>query len=611
MPGLNAIINLSREKQEGEKNLENVLQKMNYNEHFYFETIFKNKDVKIIFSGIKEYPIQKFDLGDKTIVIEGAIYNKSKEQIKSELSKILPAIVENPTKTTALSQFMFAADGEFIVYYIDNATGKVAIFNDAMGRLPAYYYFDKNQFIIGRALRFLSGNLPSVKTDDFGLIEYFLFSTPLGERTVLKNIFRMMPCALFVIDTKNGNVNKQILYHYNFDERWDDKPIDQYVKNLHDLFMESVSNRAAYFKDRTQILALSGGLDSRTILMGLLKCRAKFECITFVDYFNHLKRDLPVVDTLVKMYGVKQKHYQLIKDNIPDMERLIYWKDGCAPSGMMGSMLYSVEMLEKDFGRNLVYYTGDEGNYTTAPRYGGKKIVSIPDLLSQLLLRNSLSVFSIEDASRLSGKSKNEITDYICNYFSEYPEKDMIHKFDHFFYWERSFKFTMENQERFRFYFWPLSPHSGIQYAPYAFKIKNKYLAGWKIYAGLLKSLDKRSVGVKYANFGIPLNSPLMPFYLPIRGLATSNQAIREKLLLAIRILKNPKGIGRKTEEFAFLNEIKKYLANIITEDKAIKTIIDTNYLNNILADDKYIYRMYLAANIVKYLSLVENLKAK
>ena len=80
-----------------------------------------------MFSGNREYPFQKIELRDITIGIEGVFYNRTKDQVKGEISKILSAVNENPANNrTALSQSMFAADGEFIVYYIDNATSKIA-----------------------------------------------------------------------------------------------------------------------------------------------------------------------------------------------------------------------------------------------------------------------------------------------------------------------------------------------------------------------------------------------------------------------------------------------------------------------------------------------------
>jgi hypothetical protein len=602
MPGLNAIISFDEHFVNRQNDIDDILKTMDYDQAYSHSAIIDSPQVQIYFSGYAGYPQYKATIGDKTLVIEGAIYNKTYEQVKEELCTMLPSIADGTGKTDALRDFMFDTDGEFIVYYIDNAASRAVIFNDAMGRLPAYCYADSGKFVLGRALKFVVGNLSSAPVDDFALIEYFLFSAALGDRTVFKNICRLMPCSLYVIDYGTGKCEKRTIHKYNFDDRWDDRPPAEYVARLHDLFLESTLNRADRFKDRKQILSLSGGLDSRTNLMALRKCNVDFETMTYIDYYNLLGRDLPVVDELIKIYGIKNKLFRLIEENIPDMERMVFLKDGTGLMGTMGSVLNSMEVIEKEYGRNIVFYVGDEGNYTTAPRYGGGKIGSIEELVRQIFLKNSLSVYSIEEVAKLFGKSPKAIRDYLCDYFSQYPEKDNVHKVDHFFIWERSFKFTMENQDRVRLFFWPLAPHYGIKYAPYAFKIKNEYLVGWKIYAALLRALDTRSVSIKYANFGIPLDSPLLPIYLPLRALATGNETIRRNLLMILRLLKNPLSIGRKTKEFSYINELRTYLADLTGRDKAIGSILDTDYLNDLLGHEKYTYRMYVAANIVKYL---------
>jgi asparagine synthase (glutamine-hydrolysing) len=472
MPGLNAVVGFSYNIETKQKQLEISLKKMDYDSSYSHKTLFNSPKIGIYFSGYPGYPYYKAEIGDKTLVIEGAIYNKSEETVKSELMSMLPQVVKDPGKTEALTNFIRETDGEYIAYYIDTASSTMLIFNDAMGRLPAYSYSDKNQFVLGRSMKFMLGCAPEIGFSDWGLIEYFLYSAPLGERTVFQNTNRLLPYSLFIIDYKNGKHEKRLLYQYNFDDRWENQTFSEHIRNLHDLFLESVSKRAARFNDRKQILSLSGGLDSRANLVGLRISNVDFSTITFNDYYNQLGRDIPVVETLAKTYGIKHKIFRLVAENIPDMEKLVFMKDGAGLMGTMGSAYNSMEITVREFGRNLVYYVGDEGNYTTAPRYGGKRPGSIPELVQTIFAKNSLSVYTIDEVASIFSKSSKEIFDYLCDYFSQYPEKDNIHKIDRYFVWERSFKFTMENQERVRQFFWPLAPHYGIKYAPYAFKNK-------------------------------------------------------------------------------------------------------------------------------------------
>ncbi len=608
MPGLNTIISyIGRENIDRDK-LTGILKSMDYGPSYSHATVYDDHRVGVFSSGYDGYPGQLIEFDGKKLIIEGAIYNKTSEQIKDDLSKILPGIIADPGQAGALREFMFNTDGEYVIYYIDNDASTVVIFNDAMGRLPAYWYSDDSYFVLARVMKFLSGILP-VQFDQNSLMEYFLFSAPLGEKTFFKNVRRMLPCSLFVINWRTGKCIEQQLHRYNFDDRWDDRPLADYAKNLHDLFLLGVSNRAAYFKDRKQIMAISGGLDSRANLLALLKLKIDFQAFTFLDFFHLLARDWPVVQTLEKMYNFKLRQFNLVEENIPDFERIVYAKDGTGLMGTMGSVLYSMEILQKEFGRNSVFYTGDEGNYITAPRYGGKRSESMPDLVNEIMAKNSLSVFSIDDVASLFGKTPKDVMDHLCEYFSTYPEKDNLHKVDHYFVWDRSFKFTMENQDRIRLYFWPLAPHYSIQYARYAFQIKNKYLAGWQIYRELLKALDPQAASVKYANFGLPLDSPFLPAYLKLRAVATANEAVRRRLRTVLRLIKKPSDIGLRTVELKFMEQFTKYLVDAVNQNPEIGTRMDTNALLKLIQSEKYLHKLYVSGNLVKYMAFVDGKK--
>lgn len=605
MPGLNTIISFIGRQDIDRSNLTSILKSMDYGPSYLHGTVYDDRRVAVFSSGYDGYPGQKIEFDDKVIIIEGAIYNKSLQQVEDELTKILPQLVNNPEKTDSLREFMFNTDGEYIIYYIDNASSSVVIFNDALGRLPAYYYADDNGLIVARAMKFLTGLIP-VEYDQNALMEYFLFSAPLGERTFFKGVFRIAPCSLFVINWRNCQCDRRVLYRYNFDDRWDDRPVADYVQNLHDQFLAGLSNRALYFNNRKQILSLSGGLDSRANLMGLLKLKIDFEAVTFHDFYNRLTRDLAVAQTLQKMYNFKLKAFDLIEENIPYFERMVNVKDGMAMMGTMGSVLNSMEVVEKEYGPNSVYFVGDGGSSITAPRYSGKQIDSMPVLVNEILQKNRLSVFSVGDIARLFGKTPEDVTNYLCDYFSSYPEKDNLHRIDHFYFWERSFKFTMEGQDRIRLYFWPIAPHYSIAYARYALQINNKYLAGWKIYRDFLKALDGRAASVKYANFGISLDSRVLPIYLKMRSIATANESVKRMLNTVLRFANNPSNIGRQTLEWKFIRQFREYLAIMIRDNSCIESHLDTKVLAGLLRSERHLHRMYVVGNLIKYMSLIE-----
>lgn len=611
MPGLNLSICLNRKEISDINPSKQLIDRLIYDKSYKSQTLFSANGINLLFNGYAEYPRYVFEQGQIKLFIDGALYGITEEQFSKNALVALQEIVDsNGSKVTALQNLVIGTDGEFTVYYFDSGRGVVIIFNDALGRIPYYWRADKDRFLLGRSLKYITGLSPKVEIDVNGLMEYFLFSAPLGERTFFKDISRLLPATMFIIDLHSGRLVRKILHSYNLDERHEDKPLQYYVQSMYELFLEGLKNRVARFPQSKSIVAMSGGLDSRAVLTGLLKLGVDVQGITFRDHYNALRRDWPVVEKLVKTLDVKHKFYDVPPNNLELLEKLIIGKDGMGVMGLMGSVLYWMEMIEADFGKNIVYYTGDEGNYIAAPRFGQATIKSTPQLIHEIISHNSLSVFSLEKTAAIFRRSAEDVMDYLCAYFDSYAEKNPIHKIDRFFIFERSFKFTMENQDRIRLYFWPMAPHYGINYARFAFKIDNRYLAGWKVYAGMLKLLNPEAAKIRYANFGIPLDSPLMPLYLPLRSLATSNETIRRNLIGFLRLLKNPAGVNKKFDELKANDDLRKYYRRVLEinpEFSDLSDVIDMSYLTKLVQNDNYIYRLYLITNIVKYLSTVEN----
>ena len=608
MPGINTIISYENNINNYDKNLNDILAKMNYDDTYYHEIIFKNSNMKIIFSGYKEYPYKIIKSNNKLILIDGAIYNKTDNQIKNQLLKIIPPIMKGLTKNTELiSDFVTSTDGEYVIYFIDTEISTLVILNDGLGRLPLYYYHDHNKFISGRALKFVVQNLLSVNLDDKALLEYFLFFVPLGNKTLFKNIFRLFPASIIITNYKTRQYNLYKTYSYNFDERLEEPGLKYYTNILYDSFMQSTIWRKDYFRDRRSLIALSGGLDSRAVLMSLIKCGIDFEAITFRDFYNITKRDLPVVNEIVKKYNIKNKLFDLPRNNIKHMENLIFLKDGMNLNEIMGFVLFSLELIVKEYGKNIVWYTGDGGGYIVGPRYFGKKIKSMHQLVNNLIERNS--IHKLDTIAMILKKSSKSIINYLCDYFSTYPEQNFIHKYDRFFFFEHLFKFSMEAEDRVRHYYWLTTPHYGIDFTLFAFKIKNSLLDNWIIYKEFLKSLDENCIKIKYANWGLPLSSPLLPIYLPIREIATRNMRFKNNIIKVLRFIKDPTIYGKKVKENQDVIELREYLNMLVNTDDFIKSYIDIGYLLKMASNEKSTYRMYSLINIIKYLNLVENKK--
>jgi len=581
MPGINVYINFSNNIDDDYSAIKSSLHKMKYKEYYYDNVLYKSNHQIYIYSGFDEYPFQKIESSEYLILIDGAIYNKTSNEIQESLNKIIPEYLsEHDNKSDMLADFIMETDGEYIIYVIEKMTDRVVIINDGLGRLPLYFSVADNLFIAGRALKFVVENVPEVYHDKASLLDYMLLFIPLGNRTFFTNISRLMPSSVIFIDIKNRIYENKRLYQFNFDNKFDDLNLNTHSNRLESLFLEATQSRLNFFENRKSLLALSGGLDSRTVLLAFLKCKANFEAVTFRDFYNISRRDLPVVEELVQTYNLKHNYYDIPENDISSMEELILLKDGMSLNGIMGFVLKSHEMITDLYGRNIVWYTGEGGGYIMGPTYKGKKLESIEALADYIISQRAF--FTTEEIAQLTGFSVRKIKENFINHLETYPEKKYEHIFHHFMVFEHLLKFSMEGEDRVRHYHWSTTPIYGINFVNYILKIDDKLFANWKVFKALFMALDKQSINIKYANWGLPLSSPFLKPYIYLRELATKNQKIKEKIIKTIRLLRHPGSHKKNVKEVSDVKRILDYLEPIINESD-VTSIFDKNTLMKIL----------------------------
>lgn len=600
MPGINSLITYKpRDPVEDEK-IDNVAVKMRYLPSYFTDILLKDEQILTLFSGYEFYPHTTLRSGDLYILIDGAIYNKPSEQLSEELSKIT-AVLADKNDYDIIRRFMLDTDGEYLIYLIDLSHSRFIAFNDSLGRMPLFYYHDSQKTILARDYKFATAILSNVEINRDALPGYFTFLAPLGTGTLLKGIDRLSPATVAIINFKSGTFEQRILLDHNFDERLDDQDLKYYASYLKKTFLKATSNRLAYFHDRKHLLALSGGLDSRAVLLSLIQSNANLETVTFKYRQDISNRDLPVVNRLVTLYGLRHHQFDLPENDISCMEKLILMKDGLGLNLIMGFVLQSLEQLLQNFGPNTVYFTGDGGGYIVGPRYIGKQIASMDEFLNLLISRNS--ILAEDDVCALLGINKNAYRDKLAEHFSGYPEKDYIHKYDRYFFFEHLLRFSMEGEDRVRYFLWSTTPLYSNEFTNYAFKIKNKYLANWDIYREFLRQLDPNSIKIPYANWGLRIDSPLLPLYLRIRNLALRNAALKSRLIKILRLIKNPSTYKSKLASDSFALQLRRYLENLAKNTGSAGKYIDIDFLLKLSASETSSSKLYIFINLLKYIN--------
>ncbi len=126
---------------------------------------------------------------------------------------------------------------------MNKGNNEIAIINDALGRLPMYYYKADGQLLISREIRFISTLINIKKFDKMAIAQYLLFGYSLGKRTLLENISRLEAATL--INLNNFAIELKYIHRFNFeDKKYKERTIEENANHL----VEAFRNNRCWYK---------------------------------------------------------------------------------------------------------------------------------------------------------------------------------------------------------------------------------------------------------------------------------------------------------------------------------------------------------------------------
>lgn len=502
MPGINLISAKSHNSDLPTK-FTNTQRNMKH-DHTYESRIFvKNDCIMIGCTGYDEYPIRFWESNDCCVIQEGMIYSRSTNEVETFVSNLVTQNRQSSISMDDVKDFLFNSDGEFIIFIYDKLNKDLIILNDSLGRLPLYYFIDDQQFVLSREIKFITNFISHVNLDRLAIAEYLLFGYPLGKRTLVKNVNRFDPAVLFIYNASSGQLIEKKTYVWNFDNKFSQaaEPIQKHVSTLVKLFRNAIKCRVKSQKGFKNLVSLSGGLDSRAIAIALKEIDPKMTSVTFLDHERKNSNDVDVAKEVAKKFNMDWTLFRLEKRRFEDLEHLIELKDGLNYAAM-GFILDFFVKIKRQFGNNVVYYTGDGGNYSLYD-WSLSEVKSMDELVDDILEKLGLSCggFKMDEVTKLVGISAEQIRKEIVNLLFKYPENDLNQKYYHFIVFERGFKWEFEGEDRNRFYFWSMSPYWSPIFFDYAMKIPLSYVGNQNLRRMFLKKLDKNCLKVRYADW--------------------------------------------------------------------------------------------------------------
>jgi asparagine synthase (glutamine-hydrolysing) len=208
--------------------------------------------------------------GSIAVVFNGEIYNF--QELRSELKKrghqfstgsdtevILHAWEEHGTGCLDLFRGMFA-----IALY-DSRKGALFLARDRIGKKPFYYSHSRKGFVFGSEIKaILEYGAGSKEIDEAALLQYATYGQTVGERTIYKNIKKLLPGHSMQLDCRDPDLKCRIERYWNvFFQATYDRTEEDWLEELEAVLTESV--RLRMISDVPLGAFLSGGIDSSLV----------------------------------------------------------------------------------------------------------------------------------------------------------------------------------------------------------------------------------------------------------------------------------------------------------------------------------------------------------
>jgi asparagine synthase (glutamine-hydrolysing) len=525
------------------------LEALLHDERYEKSIVVEEESYTLAYTGYTTYPVEIVRVGEYLIAFEGYIYDWDHSDLRSELSTLVYDRFGGFENTEAISEWIQAVDGEFVLVAINESTEDATVIGDCLGRLPLYYATVGTDVVISREQRFVvdyltdagagnpieadGGVVPEnpdehrsqrlsvenvspaareIGFDRMAVAQFLLFGHTLGDRTLVEGV-KSLPPAPFVRITDEGLAVER-LHEFDFQEcTHRDKTREQNASELASMFNRACRTRAKIGEGGSvqpsspptpNLISLSGGLDSRAVLASFAEQELPCFAAT-MNYAGVMDSDIDTAAELTRQYGIDWEYYDLAPPDAGTLRKHIRLKDARDPL-MPYLLVFFEELLSKHTSVTCIIGAG--GDMVLPDLTPARSIADLDELVEYLV--SSSHRYSIEDVAALSGVEAEEIRRSIRERFEQYPETDPEQLYVHFRIYERARNWLFEAEDTNRCYFWSVTPFYSLPFFRYAMNCPNEQKRWYRLYTAFLSQLSEKAIGPANANFAV---SPESPFH--------------------------------------------------------------------------------------------------
>jgi asparagine synthase (glutamine-hydrolysing) len=480
------------------------------------QMLFKDDCFRIGVSIYDGYPIQTRENDLAFVCLEGLVYGASQDRLMDRLLEIggSPCDLQDPLD--GLRPLLRDQDGEYVAVVYAKQARRLWISVDALGRLPLYAWQSPQTLVVTRDQRFVVELAGTRTVDRIAIAHLLLFGFPLGRETLLQGVERVTPGHDFAADANGVRQRSAVLGELNLEHKdHADRSLQQNVEELGELLVRSCRVRSEAAE--SQLLGLSGGIDSRAVGAAMIRAAIPFSAATFLDSGGVYQKEIAVAQEVAQRLGAPWRLFTTPPPPGSSLHRMLQMKLGLNTLGEA----YSIdlfEMLRSAYGSRVAYWSGDGGDKLLPdqrPRLPGHGRGAIA---RYIIDKNR--IWDLDQVSRLTGVSVPEIFASVEAIVEGYPELTASMKYVRFVLAERAFRWISEGEDTNRHYYWTVSPFYSQPLFRAAMGCPDHQKSGYALYRSLLRHLMPAITEVADANLGMPMSSPFYVWYRRARELS-------------------------------------------------------------------------------------------
>jgi len=498
MPGVSFVYDRRGAREPNDPAVLGTLDTLLHAEGYSRETILDSGHCFVGCTRHALYPVARFEDAEFLMVLEGALFGKDEAMVEREVRRVADlAFSTDPADRDRIADWLSRIDGEFLLFLLHKPSQVIAVVNDSLALLPFFFYHTADGLVASRELGFVQRLIPEKRCDPLGLAYLLLIRFCPGGRMPFSGVRRLGPGTLLVARPDTPDVEVTALYEWNFDHaEHEARSLEENGARLTELLIEACRNRVDKTGGLPNVLALSGGLDSRLVAVGLKAISAPCHAVSFVTADGLGLSDAQVAGQLADLLGFDWQQIDLGRVTGADVLALLRAK--CGLNGLQMSFLLAFNRVLKDrFRSDFVYFTGNTGQGFKAFLHGvGCR--DLDDVVHRGILAKYAG-FPIDAVTRLVGVPERAILDDLKEYLAGFPEVSLQGKWTHFRIFDRDLVSLQDGMDRGRFYFRCAFPLHAPQLFAYSMGCPDDQKAKSRLYQPVLDRLHPGSWRVPYA----------------------------------------------------------------------------------------------------------------